>query len=151
MKIRLELVKKKDVNSKWVYWLNNKQINKYSSKKFKKFNIEGQKKFIKDKYIYKILVKNNLFVGVCEIIKKNHVKRIFEISYFIGDNRYLNKGIGTNLIDMLKKKIKKNFKGLEVFAGTNKLNIKSQKILLKNNFVKCKTSKENFFFKCQIK
>ena len=49
---------------------------------------------------------------------------------------------------MLKKKIKKDFNGLEVIAGTNQLNIQSQKILLKNNFVKCKTTKENFFFKC---
>ena len=142
MKVRLELATKKDVNSKWIYWLNNKQINKFSSKKF---SIENQKKFIKNKYIYKVIVENNLFIGVCEIIKKNKIKKIFEISYFLGDKRFYNIGVGTTIVDMLKKKIKKDFNGLEVIAGTNQLNIQSQKTLLKNNFVKCKTTKENFF------
>ena len=69
-----------------------------------------------------------------DIHKKNHT---YEIGYLIGEEEYLNKGIGKIIIQMLEYKIVE-LGGYEIAADPSEENIISIKALLRNGFKKKK-------------
>ena len=74
--------------------------------------------------------------------KENYGKNIdkntvFEIGYLIGEEEYLNRGIGKIIIKKLEEKIIE-IDGKEMVADPDEENIASIKILLSNGFVKIK-------------
>jgi len=64
--------------SKWVDWLNDKIVTKYSKQRLKKHTNQSQKKFLKKKlkskrnFIFKIIY-NKKFIGVLELSDINHI------------------------------------------------------------------------------
>ena len=101
----IKLVKIPNKIFKWVEWLNNKEVTKYSEKRHKKHTISSQKKFIQRKLkskkniIFKIIYKKK-FVGVLEISFINKIKKNCELSYMIGDTESWGKGIATKAISL---------------------------------------------------
>lgn len=67
-----------------------------------------------------------------DITEKNHT---YEIGYLIGEEEYLNKGIGKRIIQLLEEKIIQ-IGGKEISADPSEENIISIKALLKNGFTK---------------
>jgi len=67
-----------------------------------------------------------------DITKKNHTH---EIGYLIGEEEYLNKGIGKIIIQKLEEKIIE-MGGREISADPSEENIFSIKVLLSNGFMK---------------
>jgi RimJ/RimL family protein N-acetyltransferase len=67
-------------------------------------------------------------------VDKNHV---YEIGYLIGEENYLNKGIGKIIVKKLEEKILE-IGGKEIFADPGEENIVSVKTLLGNGFIKIK-------------
>jgi len=61
----------------------------------------------------------------------------YEIGYLIGEEEYLNKGIGKIIIKKLEEKIIE-IGGKEIFADPDPSNIASIKTLLSNGFIKIK-------------
>ena len=144
----------KNIN-KWVSWLNDKIVTKYSSKRLQKHTIKSQKDFIKKKInsnqnlIFKIKYKN-LFIGVLEISKIDFKTSTCEIFYMIGDKNHWGKGYGTEAIRIAIFYAKNRLKIKKVLAGINKKNIPSKKVLLKNKFKIKKKHKNNFFLERRI-
>jgi len=68
------------------------------------------------------------------IIEKNYG---YEVNYFIGEEEYLNKGIGKIMIKKLEEKIKE-IGGKELLADPVPENELSQKLLLSCGFIKIK-------------
>jgi len=62
---------------------------------------------------------------------------VFEIGYFIGEEEYLNKGIGKIIVKKLEEKIIE-IGGKEILADPDEENIISIKTLLSNGFIKVK-------------
>ena len=62
---------------------------------------------------------------------------VFEIGYFIGEEEYLNKGIGKIIVKKLEEKIIE-IGGTEILADPDEENIISIKTLLSNGFIKIK-------------
>ncbi len=60
---------------------------------------------------------------------------VYEIGYLIGEEEYLNKGIGKIIIKKLEEKIIE-IGGKEIFADPDLRNIPSVNVLLSNGFVK---------------
>ena len=93
--IKLFLIKKlvssKDIE-KWLSWLNDENITKFSDKRFKKHTKSSQNKFLKKKineknsYIFQIKFKNK-FIGVIELSSVNILNKGCEISYMIGEKK----------------------------------------------------------------
>lgn len=69
-----------------------------------------------------------------DVTEKNHT---YEIGYLIGEEEYLNKGIGKLIIQLLEEKIIK-LGGCEIAADPSEENIFSIKALLSNGFKKKK-------------
>ncbi|MDR2950737.1 MAG: GNAT family N-acetyltransferase [Prevotella sp.] len=69
-----------------------------------------------------------------DIVEKNHT---YEIGYLIGEEIYLNKGIGKIIIQILEEKIIE-LGGHEISADPSEENIFSIKVLLSNGFKKKK-------------
>lgn len=67
-----------------------------------------------------------------DIVEKNHT---YEIGYLIGEEEYLNKGIGKKIIQLLEEKITK-IGGKEISSDPSEENIISIKALLSNGFKK---------------
>ena len=59
-----------------------------------------------------------------------------EVSYVIGEKAYWGKNIATISINLVLDKAFKEYKLKKIYAGTYSNNISSQRVLLKNNFIK---------------
>ena len=138
--VKIKQIKKNnEVTKNWVKWLNDKDVTKYSKNRFKKHTLLSQKKFLlsklksKKNLIFKIFIKKK-HIGLIEISKINNLQKFCHISYMIGEKIYWNKGIGTKVIDLIKKYIfeKMNFK--KIYAGIYSNNKGSMIVLKKNNF-----------------
>jgi RimJ/RimL family protein N-acetyltransferase len=141
------------ITKKYISWLNNPILMKFSRHKNKVFN-----KIIAKKYLDSFNKSKNLFL----IIKCNKKKRVIgtmtvyffkrkkiniaSIGILIGDKIYLNKGYGTaslkKLIKFLSKK--KNIK--KIIIGTNKNNIPMINIAKNNMFRLLRLNKKIIFF-----
>jgi len=62
---------------------------------------------------------------------------VYEIGYFIGEEEYLNRGLGKIIVKKLEEKIKE-IGGKEILADPDEENIISIKTLLSNGFIKIK-------------
>tara|TARA_Y100000768_G_C23661660_1_gene533471 strand:- start:63 stop:578 length:516 start_codon:yes stop_codon:yes gene_type:complete len=153
--IKLFLIKKlvssKDIE-KWLSWLNDENITKFSDKRFKKHTISSQNKFLKKKineknsYIFQIKFKNK-FIGVIELSSVNILNKGCEISYMIGEKKMHGKGLGTKAIKICLQFAKHQLNLKKVYAGINSKNIESAKVLKKNLFRKINISNEYYRFK----
>ena len=52
-KIDIKLIQKKDLSLKilkeWIYWLNDKEVTKFSNQRFKKHTVSSQKNYLFEK------------------------------------------------------------------------------------------------------
>ena len=100
---------------KWVEWLNDKKVTKFSEQRFSKHSITSQKKFLKDKVnesnsiVFKIFC-DKVFVGLIEIanIDLNHLN--CELMYIIGETCVWSKGVATEAIKLSINYVKQNLK-----------------------------------------
>jgi RimJ/RimL family protein N-acetyltransferase len=153
--ITLKPLKKEDVNI-FIKWLDKEYINKWFCPEGEEErqawldevnNLNGKYNHLK----HFIVNYNHKKIGYClymdihfepeysqEIYKtvfdKNHA---YEIGFLIGEEEYLNKGIGKIIIKKLEKKIIE-IGGKEILADPSQENILSIKTLLCNGFIKIK-------------
>ena len=134
---------------KWVNWLNDKTVTKYSEQRFYKHNLSTQRKFIKKKISdksalsFKIYYKK-IFVGVVELGNLDFNHSNCEIMYFIGDKKLWGKGIASRAIKLAILYARDKLKIKKIIAGTYKSNRASQKVLLNNGF-KIEGKIKNYF------
>ena len=137
--IFLKKLKLSDVNQKYVLWLKDPKITQYTDQYDQNHSISSVKKYLSNSLkrkdiIYGIFLKKNKeHIGNIKIgnIKSKHQNA--EISYFIGEKKYWNKGIGSLSIKKVSQEAKK-IKIKKLFAGCLDINVASQAILKKNGF-----------------
>ena len=137
--IFLKKLKLSDVNQKYVLWLKDPKITQYTDQYNENHSISSVKKYLSNSLkrkdiIYGIFLKKNKeHIGNIKIgnIKSKH--KSAEISYFIGEKKYWNKGIGSLAIKKVSQEAKKK-KIKKLIAECLDINIASQAILKKNGF-----------------
>lgn len=159
-KIILKRLNISDVNKKYVDWLNDKNINRYTEQRFYKHTLHSTRKYIVEKNLSKneflfgifIFEKNfKIHIGNIKIGPINFRHKFTELSYIIGEHNFQNRGFGTEAIKQAIKISKERFKLKKIIAGCYSVNIASKKILLKNNFIlEGKFSKKLIFKKKRI-
>ena len=132
----------KDISNKYLNWMNDLEIHKYTEQRFTKHTKAKIRKFVKEKNksknesLYGIFIKrnnSNTHIGNIKLGPINFVHKIGQISYFIGDKELWGKGYTTLAIKEIIKIAKKmGLKKLK--AGLYQMNIGSKKVLEKNNF-----------------
>jgi RimJ/RimL family protein N-acetyltransferase len=116
----------------WLNEINNKN-GEYNFIKHFIINIEETKiGFCQyfDGYFWQSYFRN--YYGIT--VEENNS---YEIDYFIGEEKYLNKGFGKIIVKKLEEKIIE-IGGKEIFAGPHEENTISIKTLLSNGFIKIK-------------
>lgn len=131
-----------DISNKYLKWMNDPKVQKYTEQKYKKHSKANIKNFVKDKnkskseFLYGIFLKKNnlkIHIGNIKLGPINFIHKTGEISYFIGDKELWGKGYTTLAIKEIVKIAKKiGLKKLK--AGFHEKNIGSKKVLEKNNF-----------------
>ncbi len=144
MKYKINLIIQKKIPSKnillkWINWLNNSRVSKFSSRSFIKHTITSQKKFVKqritDKNCKLFLIKYlNLYIGVIELTNIEYKNKNCEIRYLIGNPSLWGKGLASESIKLASKYAFKRLKIKTIYADTHQDNLASQKVLKKNNF-----------------
>lgn len=132
----------KDISNKYLKWMNDLEIHKYTQQKYTKHTLSKIKKFVKEKnkskneLLYGIFLnKNNLnvHIGNIKLGPIDFIHKTGQISYFIGEKEFWGKDYGTLAIkEIIKIANKMNLKKLK--ASVFEMNIGSKKVLEKNNF-----------------
>tara|TARA_Y100001958_G_C20993212_1_gene379925 strand:+ start:30 stop:533 length:504 start_codon:yes stop_codon:yes gene_type:complete len=140
MRVLLKLLKETDVDKNYIDWFSDEEVVRFSDNQYGKFDMSNEKEYVKnciintDIDLYGIFVENKL-VGNISIKGIKSLHKRAEISYLIGDKKFWNKGIASTAIKEIVKKATNHYKLNKLFAGVAEENIKSIKILEKNNFV----------------
>lgn len=131
-----------DISKKYLNWMNDKEVHKYTEQKYKKHSFKDLKNFVEEKnrskieFLFGIFLKENnqyTHVGNIKLGPINFTHKNAEISYFIGEKKMWGKGFTTLAIkEIIKIAKKKGLKKLK--AGFIKMNTGSRKVLLKNGF-----------------
>ena len=133
---------KKDISKKYLNWMNDLVVHKYTEQKYTKHSLINLRKFVREKnkskneFLYGIFFKKNNFkihIGNIKLGPINFIHKTGEVSYFIGEKELWGKGYTTLAIKEIIKIAKKmGLKKLK--AGLYEMNIGSKKVLEKNNF-----------------
>ncbi len=126
-KVNLAPFEYKDLkNKKYISWLNNKELLKFSNQRFENQNIKKLRNDFyllkKNKNIFlKILTKENQFIGtIIGWINKNH--KSCNLGILIGDYRFKSRGYGLDSWKTAMNYLFRDLKLRKVFAGTIILN-----------------------------
>ena len=132
----------KDISNKYLNWMNDVEVHKYTEQKYFKHSLTKINKFVQEKnkskyeFLYGIFLRKknfNIHIGNIKLGPINFIHKTGEISYFIGDKELWGKGCTTLAIKEVAKIAKKmGLKKLK--AGLYEMNIGSKKVLEKNNF-----------------
>ena len=132
----------KDISNKYLRWMNDLEVHKYTEQKYTKHSLNNIRKFVKEKnkskneFLYGIFLKrnnSNTHIGNIKLGPINFIHKFGEISYFIGERELWGKGYTTLAIKEIIKIAKKmGLKKLK--AGLYEMNIGSKKVLEKNGF-----------------
>lgn len=132
----------KDISNKYLKWMNDLEVHKYTEQKYIKQSKNKIRKFVKEKnkskneFLYGIFLKKknlNVHIGNIKLGAINFTHKTGQISYFIGEKELWGKGYTTLAIKEIVKIAKKmGLKKLK--AGLYEMNIGSKKVLEKNNF-----------------
>ncbi len=133
---------KKDITIKYLNWMNDPEIHKYTEQRYKKHSLADIRKFVveknksKNEFLFGIFIEKrneNLHIGNIKLGPINFFHKNAEISYFIGEKKLWGKGYGSlaikKIIALAKKMRIKKLK-----AGFYEMNTGSKKVLIKNGF-----------------
>lgn len=138
-KIILKKISPKNISLNYIKWMNDPEVVQFTEQKNKKHTRKNIGLFLKKtnedifSEIYGIFYEKNL-IGTIKIGNINKIHKTAEISYIIGNKKFWNKGIATNVVKKICDYIFGELKLKKIIAGTYSVAISSQKILIKNGF-----------------
>ena len=148
-KIELKKIDIRHITKKYLNWMNDREVVKFTEQKYKKTTYNDIKKYIintnksKNDFIFGIFV-DKIHIGNVKISSIDFNHKTAEIAYIIGDKSFWNKGIGGKAISLILKIAKKKYKIKKILAGVYSQNKSSISVLIKNGF------KREAVFKSQV-
>lgn len=136
----LRNISPEEVTIDYINWLNDPIINKYLEVRHTKVTLETQKVFIDqinkstDTYIFGIFVGGNRMVGTTKLGPINSNSQTGDIGILIGDSNYWQKGLATEVIQILCEAFQCAHLLQKVTAGAAESNIGSLRAFEKNGF-----------------
>tara|TARA_B100001057_G_C22461622_1_gene799078 strand:- start:75 stop:590 length:516 start_codon:yes stop_codon:yes gene_type:complete len=154
-KIIIKKLNLKDVNNRYLDWMNDLEVTKFTEQRFKKHSLSDIKKFVKEKnnskteYLFGIFINQKstlIHIGNIKLGPIDKFHRSAEVSYIIGDKNFWKKGIGSKAVKLLIKVAKKQFQLKKLIAGCYGNNYGSIKVLKRNLFKKEASLKSQVIF-----
>ena len=151
--IQLIELTRKFVTDNYVNWMNDYNIVKLTEQRFYKHTKKSVIQFVNDKkkskteYLFGIFFgkKNKIHIGNIKLGPINYYHKFSEISYFIGDLRFQNKGLATKAIRQILILAKKH-KLKKIIASLYSNNYNSRRVHEKNKFKLEGVIKKKFLF-----
>jgi len=140
MKLKLQMLKEKDVNQSYLHWYQDDKVIRYSNNQYRSFTMEGQKKYVKnclaskDKDLFGIF-DEDIHIGNIVISRLSSVHKWAEVTYVVGNTNYWGKDVGFFAVSEIIVKAKKIYKLNKLCASVAEVNIASQRVLEKNSFI----------------
>tara|TARA_B110000008_G_scaffold274152_1_gene309484 strand:+ start:2148 stop:2672 length:525 start_codon:yes stop_codon:yes gene_type:complete len=137
-KIKIKQYKKPYISKRWIKWLNDKEITKFSNQRFLVHSLKTQRTYINNlrknnTVFFKIYLEaqeiGNIFLTDIDKINKN-----CGIGYLIGKKLLWNKGIATFAVKFIIKYAFIKLKMKKIYTWCYSNNNGSKKVLMKNNF-----------------
>lgn len=142
-RIILRQIELDDCTNVYVKWLNDPNINRYLETRWSKQNLDSIKEFVKSQrennhsiLLAITMLEDGKHIGNIKIGPVNSYHLHADISYFIGENAYWNKGLASEAINMICQFGFEELGLHRVEAGCYSAAIGSWKALEKNGFVK---------------
>ena len=129
------------VDSTYISWLKNPQVNKFLEIRHHTVTVDSQKVYVADcnnstnTYLVGIF-NNDILIGTLKVGPINYLYLTSEIGIMIGDSSFWGKRIASESIGLIVNWAKQNLKLRKVTAGAYATNIGSIKSFLANNFVR---------------
>ena len=140
-RIFLRGIEAKDLNERYLGWLNDSEVNRYLETRFSPETEESiysyWKKHHNDSsspWFAICLIKNSLHIGNIKIGPINWFHRNAYISLMIGDKNYWGKGYATEAIELIRDWAFKELDLSKLKAGIYSTNISSRKAFEKSGF-----------------
>lgn len=144
-KIYLRQIEEADCTKRYVEWLNDSEVNQYLETKWSIQNLETIKAFVRqqrkcnDSILWAIVYRGrgsdeDIHIGNIKIGPIHPHYRHGDISYFIGDKQYYNKGIATEAVHLVTEYGFQKLHLHRIEAGCYAVNTGSNKVLEKNGF-----------------
>jgi len=138
-KLLLKTIKVNDVSEKYVGWLNDYNVTKYTEQRYFLHTSESVSDFVSSKYNS----KNDLLLGI--FLEKLHIGNFklgpinwkhmkTEVSFFIGDKSVLRKGVATECLQSVIKYAINKLDLKKINASYYEKNVASAKVFEKCGF-----------------
>ena len=151
MDLTIKILEEENVGKHYLDWFLDTEVVRYSDNQYRKFTIDGQRKYIIDCLLnpdidlYGIF-DDNRHIGNISISGLSSVHKKGEISYIVGDRKYWKKGVGSFAVIEITKKAINIYKLNKLFAGLVDANISSKRVLEKNGFILEGTRIKHLFY-----
>lgn len=139
--ISLRQIEMKDCMDHYVEWLNDPEVNQYLETKWVRQDMESIEAFVKSQrennhsVLFAIISREeNSHIGNIKIGPIHEHYRHADISYFIGDKQFWNKGIATEAIKLVCEFGFEELRLHRIEAGAYAAAVGSWKALEKNGF-----------------
>jgi [ribosomal protein S5]-alanine N-acetyltransferase len=145
-KVLLKIINLKDISNKYINWMNDYEVVKFTQQRHFVHNENTVSKFVKEKFnskndlLFGIFYENG-HVGNIKLGPINWKKKNCEISFILGDKKLWRKGIGYNVVSKLIEFAIKELNIIEFNANYYLDNIGSGKIFKKCGFSIIETNK----------
>lgn len=137
--IRFKLLEQSDVSFRYISWLYNPLVVRFSDNQYRQFSLETQKKYVQSCVDNPCLMLWGIFYADLHIgnvaldnINFHHLRS--EVTYLLGDPDYWGKGIATHSVKHVIEYSNKVLGLKKLYAGVAEPNIASIKVLQKCGF-----------------
>lgn len=138
-KLFIRSLKSIDISNRYLDWMNDKEIVKFTEQKHMKHTFKDIEKYVIEKYnsnfdlLFGIFYQSN-HIGNIKLGPINFCHKVSDISFFIGEKKYMGHGIMTKVIDYLVNFSFNQLNLEKITAGCYSNNLSSRKVLLKCGF-----------------
>lgn len=140
-----------DYSDEYLSWMNDRETNRYMETRHVQHTEKTIKKFVNDmllsdnNYLFGIFtIQNNIHIGNIKVGPISKLYNYADISYFIGNKEYRNKGYVTEAISLIISFAKNILCLHRLQAGVIQGNEKSIQALISNGFIKEGQLKDKF-------
>lgn len=129
-----------DVSQRWVSWLSDPVVTRYSEQRFQTHTLASQQAFVRDTLESDVsgllgIFQKDVHVGVVSVsaLDRNHCTA--EIAFLIGEPSCWGKGLGSLAVSIVAERVAFDELGVrKLYAGAYSGNIGSRRVLEKSGF-----------------
>lgn len=147
-KVYIRELSKEDISQKYIDWMNNYEIVKYTESKFMHHTFDSISYFIENCnnrdncYLFGIFANNGIHIGNIKLDNIHPIYKKADIGLIIGNRDYWGMGIASDVIEKLCEFAFKKLNLHKVYAGIYENNIASLKAFYNAGFDKMYVKKD---------